>query len=206
MGRKQTTGKFKTRKELVEAVHFFYHKTGQSQAQVARTTQTSEGVVAYILETNLEKIMSKKKTSAFRAYQMLQTLPVGSSFQMKDIMSKMPDYVSASAVGNMLWHMKEAKHLAKLPGTQKWSVLDNTKNYHEVHKFNENAYSPPTVRNLDATAPVKRKYTKRKGVATDVTSSDMDIIEELLTAMARAEPVLRKYKQLDEIVKKFAAS
>jgi DNA-binding transcriptional regulator LsrR (DeoR family) len=50
-GRSPTTGKFQTRKELVNAVCFYYHKTNQHQAQVARTCQVSEGTVARIIAT-----------------------------------------------------------------------------------------------------------------------------------------------------------
>lgn len=142
--------------------------------------------------------MSKKKTSAYRAYQMLQTLPVGSTFLMGDIMKKMPEYVSPGAVGNMFWHMRKGGYLEKLPKTQQWVILDNTKDWHEVHKFNETAV--PRV------GAKKRTYTKRAIGKPVTTSGDIDIIEDLLTAMARAEPVLRKYKQLDEIVNKFANS
>ena len=49
-GRKPTTGKFATRDELEQSVIFYYRKTGQHQAQVARTCGVSEGVVARILE------------------------------------------------------------------------------------------------------------------------------------------------------------
>ena len=145
--------------------------------------------------------MSKKKTSAYRAYQMVQTLPVGSTFLMGDIMKKMPEYVSAGAVGNMFWHMRKGGYLEKLPKTQQWVILDNTKDWHEVHAFNE--LSSPGVHR-------KRKFTgkhpKKAAPKAVPTSGDIDIIEDLLTAMARAEPVLRKYKQLDEIVNKFANS
>lgn len=52
MGRKTATGKYNTRKELIESVLFFYYKTQQCQSQVARTTGVSEGVVAYILDNH----------------------------------------------------------------------------------------------------------------------------------------------------------
>lgn len=50
-GRKPTTGKYNTRKELVDAIHFFY--SYQTQAQVARTTGVSETTVKHILKNQL---------------------------------------------------------------------------------------------------------------------------------------------------------
>jgi len=55
MGRKVTTGKYKTRDELVQNVHFFYHHSGQNQAQVARTTGVSDATVANILRSRKAK-------------------------------------------------------------------------------------------------------------------------------------------------------
>jgi len=48
--KKPTTGKYSTRDELIQNIHFFYHEIGQSQAQVAKTTGVSEGTVASILK------------------------------------------------------------------------------------------------------------------------------------------------------------
>jgi DNA-binding transcriptional regulator LsrR (DeoR family) len=56
MGRKATTGKYKTRDELVQNVHFFYHHTDQNQAQVARTTGVSDATVANILRKQKPKM------------------------------------------------------------------------------------------------------------------------------------------------------
>jgi len=50
MGRKPQTGKYETREQLIQNVHFFYHHTDQNQAQVARTTGVSESTVANILQ------------------------------------------------------------------------------------------------------------------------------------------------------------
>jgi len=49
VSRGHTKGKYDTREALIRAVLFFYYETEQSQAQVARTTGVSEGVVSYIL-------------------------------------------------------------------------------------------------------------------------------------------------------------
>ena len=49
-GRKPITGKYKTREELIQNVHFFYYQTDQKQSQVARTTGVSEATVANILK------------------------------------------------------------------------------------------------------------------------------------------------------------
>lgn len=48
-GRKPITGKYNTRNELIQNIHFYYYQTDQCQAQVARTCGVSEGVVASIL-------------------------------------------------------------------------------------------------------------------------------------------------------------
>ena len=50
MGRKPQTGKYETREQLIQNVHFFYHHTDQNQAQVARTTGVSEAIVANIIQ------------------------------------------------------------------------------------------------------------------------------------------------------------
>jgi len=55
MGRKPQTGKYETREQLIQNVHFFYHHTDQNQAQVARTTGVSETTVANILQSKKGK-------------------------------------------------------------------------------------------------------------------------------------------------------
>jgi len=54
-GRKPQTGKYPTREQLVQNVHFYYYHTDQNQAQVAKTTGVSEGTVANILKTAKRK-------------------------------------------------------------------------------------------------------------------------------------------------------
>lgn len=51
MSRQPSTGKYKTRAELIQSIHFFYYHTNQNQAQVARTTGVSETTIASILKT-----------------------------------------------------------------------------------------------------------------------------------------------------------
>lgn len=55
-GRKVTTGKFATREELIQNVHFYYYETRQKQSQVAKTCQVSETTVAKILEHKRVKL------------------------------------------------------------------------------------------------------------------------------------------------------
>lgn len=45
-GRPKSTGRYDTKEELVQNVHYYWHETKQNQAQVARTTGVSETTVA----------------------------------------------------------------------------------------------------------------------------------------------------------------
>ena len=49
MSKKLQTGKYATRDELIQNVHFCYHHEGQNKEQVSRTTGISEGLVTEIL-------------------------------------------------------------------------------------------------------------------------------------------------------------
>lgn len=138
--------------------------------------------------TNDWRNIMSKKTSALRAFEMIKTLPVGSSFSVNDIMAKMPDYVTKSAIGNIVGRMVKRGYLTKIKGSLQYGVIEKTKTYDKKHKFNTGGYT----------------FTSSKDKPSAVsTNGDYDIIENLLNAMAAAEPILRRYKQLDKFVKTF---
>lgn len=48
-GRKPTTGRYRTRKELEEMVKWYYYKSPNSMAEIARIVRVSPGTVARII-------------------------------------------------------------------------------------------------------------------------------------------------------------
>ena len=76
MSRGYATGRFSTREELVEQVHFLYHSTSCTQAQVARNCQISEGLVNNILKkekpmkaAKADKLLNGQTSVAQRVYE-----------------------------------------------------------------------------------------------------------------------------------------
>lgn len=145
-----------------------------------------------------------KKTSAYRAYEFLQTLPVGSTTNTQAIMKKMPSYVSRAAVSNLLWNMSKDGFLIK-HGYKNWTIMARTKNYHKVHKFAHTNTVVPREKRLSAQPELALRRKLEPAVireqAEAIVKGGVDVIEDLLTAMAKAEPELRRLQKLDEKVK-----
>jgi len=60
MGRKPTTGKYKTREELIKNVLWFYYEGGQSISQAGRTCGISESSASYIVSMNSSNRIGEK--------------------------------------------------------------------------------------------------------------------------------------------------
>ena len=146
--------------------------------------------------------MSKKTTGAHRAYIYVAGLPVGKSFTTREVYEHTPEYTTMPSIGNLLYNMRKAGYLRKLDGKNEWVITPKTKEYGADHKFTatynkkDSAPSPKLQRAVAARARVQAR--KKAG-------DSFDVIDELLSVMAKAEPELRRLKKLDEEVKKLTS-
>lgn len=139
-----------------------------------------------------------KTTGALSAYKMINALPIGASFTTESIMKKMPKHVTKSSVGNLVWRMKKDGCIDRVPGEWRYITTEKTKHF-GARKWNG------TYNVADSIAKPKRgsnKSTFARDVA-QATINDLDIIDNLLDAMATAEPVLKKYKKMHTLLAEF---
>lgn len=153
-----------------------------------------------------------KMTGAERTYNYVKTLPVGKTFTNADVKKRVPDSVTSSAISNMLGIMRNQGFLKRIPNTFNWVVTEKTAEFGAHHKF---VSSYKTRSKKVAVSPKLAKafarrdaFLKRREAreAETMSADDLDIIDTLLDAMAKAEPVLRKYKKMHHVLADFIRS
>lgn len=208
MGRAPTTGKYTTRTELVKNVHFFYHNTEQNLSQVARTTGIETGTASSILNKTPETKVDipeerlKRMSGAHIVADMIRAAPATKIVNTKWLCDGTRGlYLSKTTAGGIIHKLKLAGILRSIGSGNYMINKDRTHAYYKNKKF----YAPYKSRFITKDDSTQTIEPVRSILSTDdnapvIDTSDVDIINNLLNALAQAEPILQKYKKIIEAV------
>lgn len=148
--------------------------------------------------------MSIKKSCASCAYEVLRDMPADTRVSTATIVKKVPAYAkNTNAVYNIMYVMSEKGYLKKSPhenGVFYTNAITNE--FHTVHMFHglREKRTPVTTEKKDTLNIVKDASFYANEAMRAARDPDIDVIEELLTVMAKAEPVLRKLQSVQKML------
>jgi len=149
--------------------------------------------------------IKEPKQSGFAVgLKLLLALPDNSPITSDMLLKGHKRDMTSAAAYNVLWKLEKHGGTKRAPTkrgvfrTIKSGLLQYASDHGTKHR----------LKPLGSTTKAPRRKSVKHGAATPVSQSigakDMDIIEELLDVMARAEPVLRRLREQDEVIRGMA--